>query len=168
MVVFIKSIKWHQSVSVLAILVPRKLVCGARVGGDSRGSSKRQQRDPHFSWWLLWLPSLEALESRRLRTGRDCCWVEASFASVWPWQVIYSKLYLYPGLVGRIGDTVACKPCGPVWALSRSWLSPSACFPQWYRLSSTTARGTCLLNQYLVSEWNRSSFHQAAAACEHS
>lgn len=168
MVVFIKSIKWHQSMCVLVILVHRKLVCGGRVGGDIRVSMKQQQRYPHFSWWLLWLPSFGALESRRLRTGGDCCWVEKkSFVSVCPWQVIYSKLYLYPGLVGRTEDTNVCKPCGPVCVLSRWWLSPSACFPQWYRLHSTTC-GTCLLNQCLVSEWNRSSFHQVTAAYEHS
>lgn len=168
MVVLIKSIKWHESMSILVILVHRKLVCGARVGGDTRVSTKQQQRYPHFSWWLPWLPSLEALESRRLRTGGDCCWVEKNHSRLYVLGKLFPLSYTYIlDLLGGPEDTNVCKPCGPVCVLSRWWLSPSACFPQWYRLRSTT-RGMCLLNQCLVSEWNRSSFHQATAAYEHS
>ena len=95
MVVLIKSIKWHQSMSVLVSLVHRKLVCGARVGGDIRVSTKQQQRYPHFSWWLLWLPSFGALESRRLRTGGDCCWVEKNHSCLYVLGKLFTLSYTY-------------------------------------------------------------------------
>lgn len=169
MLVFIKSIKWHQSMSVLVILVHRKLVCGARVGGDIRVSTKQQQRYPHFSWWLLWLPSFGALESRRLRTGGDCCWVEKNHSCLYILGKFFTLSYTYIlDLLGGLKTQMrANHEAQCVCVLSRWWLSPSACFPQWYLLRSTT-RGMCLLNQCLVSEWNRSSFHQPTAAYEHS
>lgn len=105
--------------SILVILVHRKLVCEARVGGDTRVSTKQQQRYPHFSWWLPWLPSLEALESRRLRTGGDCCWVEKNHSRLYVLGKLFPLSYTYIlDLLGGPEDTNVCKPCGPVCVCS--------------------------------------------------
>lgn len=166
MVVFIKSIKWHQSMSVLVILVHRKLVCGARVGGDIRVSTKQQQRYPRFSWWLLWLPSFGALESRRLRTGGDCCWVEKKNHSCLYvlGKLFNSKLYLYPGLVGRTEDSNACKPWGPVCVCAQSLVTVTISLFS-TMISSPLYNTWHVFAQSMFGEWMKSFIIPSANGC---
>lgn len=92
-----------------------------RVGGNPGVSRKWQQGYPLFPCGLLWLPSLEALEDRRLWTGLgeggDCCQMDHLFLDDLGKSFTLPGLHLHRGLAGRrqmLANCVAQCKCSVV------------------------------------------------------